>query len=346
VEPYTTPTRIPRLPDGAVWFNLSDPDKPLATKDRVLLFDIWDYTCINCLRTLPYLREWYDRYQQLDFTLIGIHTPEFPFAKDPANLQRAVRRLGIRWPVVLDNDQSIWTSFANRYWPTKYLADHKGYLRYRHAGEGQNQRFERAIQELLQETREGLDLPEIMEPVREDDSPTTVCEPTTPELQVDSLGNAPTNLSPGARHKYTLPDSLESGKIYLQGEWQAVAHGQRLLSKTGRIVLNYRAARCNAVLGTQFEASTSGTITETIPVEISLDGTSLTPDHFAQDVLQQEGQAVVRIDAPRMYSLVHHQAVESHSLTLAVPAPGLVFYAFSFESCASDQKSPQSKAEV
>ncbi|MGD8621565.1 MAG: redoxin domain-containing protein [Anaerolineales bacterium] len=346
MEPYTTPTRIPRLPDDAIWINLPDPDKLPAIKNRVLLFDIWDYTCINCLRTLPYLREWYARYQQLDFTLIGVHTPEFPFAQNPANVRRAAQSLGIRWPVVLDNDQSIWTAFANRYWPTKYLVDHRGYLRYRHPGEGQYAAFESALQALLQARDESVDLPEIMPSVREEDKPGAFCLPTTPELQADSLGNPSEGNLPGIRHDYILPDSYEQGKFYLQGEWEAIPQGHRLLSETGRIVLNYEAANCNAVLGPNLDTGSSGSAEGNIPVEIQMDGKSLPPQNYGQDVLQNEGYAVLRVDVPRMYSLIVHQSVEQHQLALDLSSPGLNFYAFSFESCASGQKSTQSKAEV
>lgn len=345
VEPYSTPTRMPRLPDQTIWINRPHPGDAPGFENQVLLFDVWDYTCVNCLRTLPYLREWYARYQQLDFTLIGVHTPEFPFAGELENVRRAVQRLGIRWPVVLDNDQSIWTAFANRYWPTKYLADRKGYLRYRHAGEGQYQAFEVALQELLRESDGQVELPEIMNPVREEDHPAVVCLPTTPELQADSLGNPVADDHHGSRFTYTLPGRYEQGKFYLQGSWESIPHGHRLVSEQGRIVLSYEAARCNAVLSGNYDASNPEFHLDGINVNLNLDGAPLPPEGYAQDVLQLEGQSVVRVDTPRMYSLVEHGAVEAHLLSLEILEPGLAFYAFSFESCASNQKSPQSSVE-
>jgi thiol-disulfide isomerase/thioredoxin len=344
VEPYTTPIRIPHIPTNAVWINSPVPLDPGALHGRVLLFDIWDYTCINCLRTLPYLREWYSRYQDLDFTLVGIHTPEFPFAKKPENVQQTVKRLGIRWPVILDNDQAIWTSFANRYWPTKYLADREGYLRYRHAGEGQYHIFENALQEILLEGGDDLDLPDIMEPVRDEDHPGAVCLPTTPELQADSLGNPLTNQSMDAH--YSLPSTLNQGEFYLEGDWIAVPHGHKLRSASGRILLKYEASRCNAVLSVSTSQAPSSVSSEFIPIEIFLDESPLPQDHFAEDIFASDMSAILRVDIPRMYSITRHLQVEVHTLSLNIKDPGLVFYAFSFESCASVQTTPQSNTEV
>lgn len=341
VEPYATPTRIPHLPEDTIWINDTVPAGRKELQGRVLLFDIWDYTCINCLRTLPYLREWYHRYQHLDFILIGIHTPEFPFAKEPENVRRAVQRLGIRWPVVLDNDQAIWTAFANRYWPTKYIADRSGYLRYWHAGEGRYQQLEKAIQELLNEGEAELELPEIMSPVRTEDETGSICQPTTPELQADSLGNPLSVDRPDPSMSYSLPESIEPGKFYLEGDWVSVPFGHSLRGRHGRIVLKYEAARCNAVLDGELEHPH-----EQIPVRIQLDGQPLPEECFGQDILQREGYTLLRMDSPRLYALVEQPAIERHTLTLEITAPGLTFYSFSFESCASDKKNPQSNSEV
>jgi hypothetical protein len=347
VEPYKSPTRVPHLPEDAIWLNDAPAAGLTSQPDRTLLFDIWDYTCINCLRTLPYLREWHRRYQQFGLTIIGVHTPEFSFAQDPTNVRRAVQRLGINWPVVLDNNQSIWTAFANRYWPTKYLADHRGYLRYRHPGEGGYGEFEAAIQELLLEASPDLDLPDIMQPIRPDDKPGAVCERTTPELQSDALGNPRPEAAPGTVQTYSIPDTLQPGKFYLEGDWESVPDGHRLHGQDGQIVLAYEAARCNAVLSAETQPFPDPEEPfEPIPVELNQDGDPLPTEHFGQDVFQDLQRALVRIDSPRMYSLIESPGVESHRLSLMIRNPGLIFYAFSFESCASVQKSPQSKAEV
>jgi thiol-disulfide isomerase/thioredoxin len=346
VEPYSSPTRIPHLPEDAIWLNDAPAAGLTALQDRTLLFDFWDYTCINCLRTLPYLREWHRRYQHFEFTMIAIHTPEFPFAEDPENVRRAVQRLGVSWPVVLDNDQSIWTSFANRYWPTKYLADHNGYLRYRHAGEGDYGKIEAAIQDLLLEAAPGLELPEIMQPVRPDDKPGAVCERTTPELQAGSLGNPETGPALDVVLSYSLPDMLEPGKFYLEGGWETVPHGHRLHGEIGRIELVYEAARCNAVLNADQQHQTPEKPLEPILIELIQDDVPLSSEYFGQDVFQDQQRAFVRVDSPRLYSLIELPAVEGHRLSLEISTPGLTFYSFSFESCASVQKSPQSKTEV
>src|SRR5215210_9183785 len=132
--------RAPRLPAGAgPWLN----GPPLALeglRGGVLLVDFWTYSCLNCLPTLPALRAWWARYRGCGLTVLGVHTPEFEFEREPAAVGRALRELGVAYPVVLDNDRAIWQAFANRYWPHRYLVDAAGYIRHDHAGEGVRRR--------------------------------------------------------------------------------------------------------------------------------------------------------------------------------------------------------------
>jgi thiol-disulfide isomerase/thioredoxin len=128
------PVRAPHLAPGT-WLNAGPLDLK-ALRGRVVLVDFWDYTCINCLRTLPYLVEWHRRYREKGLTMIGVHAPEFSFARSADFVRQAIHDYGITYPVVLDNEHRTWYAFANRYWPAKYLIDHKGYLRYKRFGEG------------------------------------------------------------------------------------------------------------------------------------------------------------------------------------------------------------------
>ena len=123
-------------------------------EDKVILYDIWTYSCINCIRTLPFITAWDDKYADQGLLIIGIHSPEFE--KDINNVQKAVTQHGIIYPVVLDNDFETWKAFENRYWPRKYIADHEGYLRYDHIGEGRYDETEKVIQELLLERTNSL----------------------------------------------------------------------------------------------------------------------------------------------------------------------------------------------
>ncbi len=149
------PETLPDLSSAQQWFN-SPPVKADALKGRVVLVDFWTYSCINCLRTLPYLRAWADRYKDSGLVVLGIHTPEFAFEKDPDNVQRAVKELKIMYPVGLDNDYGIWKAFGNKYWPSDYLVDATGRVRYHHYGEGKYDETERHIQELLKERDNGI----------------------------------------------------------------------------------------------------------------------------------------------------------------------------------------------
>src|SRR3970040_2015035 len=125
---------------------------------KVVLYDIWTYSCINCIRTLPYITTWNEKYADDGLLIIGIHSPEFEFEKDVKNVQMAVEKYGIKYPVVLDNEWQTWKAFENRYWPRKYIADHEGYIRYDHIGEGSYQETEKVIQQLLEERADNLAL--------------------------------------------------------------------------------------------------------------------------------------------------------------------------------------------
>jgi cytochrome c biogenesis protein CcdA/thiol-disulfide isomerase/thioredoxin len=156
----------PELVAGGRWYNTQSiagatrpsadkPAPPLTMKmlrGKVVLLDFWTYSCINCVRTLPYLKQWYETFGNTNFVIIGVHTPEFEFEKNPENVRKAIADLGIPWPVVLDNDYRQWRAYGNRYWPAHYFIDARGHLRYRHFGEGDYQKSKEVIRELLKET--------------------------------------------------------------------------------------------------------------------------------------------------------------------------------------------------
>lgn len=168
---------------GPVWLN-SPPLTLRQLRGRLVLLDFWDFTCVNCLRTLPYVTAWHRRYEPYGVQVLGIHSPEFYFSKAPGVVEAALRELGIDYPVMLDNDYTVWKLFANRYWPTKYLIDGEGYLRYAHFGEGAYTETEQAIQELLREQTPGLTLPSPLPLVRPLDAPGALafCPQPSPEI--------------------------------------------------------------------------------------------------------------------------------------------------------------------
>ena len=147
-------SRFKKAPDlvGITGYINTSPEELKATmKDKVVLYDIWTYSCINCIRTLPYINAWNVKYADKGLLIIGIHSPEFEFEKDINNVKTAVENYGIKHPVVLDNDMKTWKAFENRYWPRKYIADSEGYIRYDHIGEGGYAETEKIIQQLLEE---------------------------------------------------------------------------------------------------------------------------------------------------------------------------------------------------
>ncbi len=146
----------PDLVGIAHYLNTTPEELRNEMKDKVILYDIWTYSCINCIRTLPYITAWNDKYADQGLLIIGIHSPEFEFEKDPENVKMAIEKYGISYPVVLDNDMETWKAFDNRYWPRKYIADHEGYIRYDHIGEGGYQETEKIIQQLLDERNTSL----------------------------------------------------------------------------------------------------------------------------------------------------------------------------------------------
>src|ERR1043166_9433641 len=171
--------RAPEI--GRVWLN-SPPLSFRQLRGRAVLVDFWDYTCVNCIRTLPYVKAWHERYKDVGLTVIGVHTPEFTFAQYESNVERGVRDFGLTYPIVIDSNYEIWKAFANRGWPSKFLLDKEGYLRYAHVGEGNYRECEEVIQELLREIDPDVLLPELMAPVREEDILGAICYPPTPEL--------------------------------------------------------------------------------------------------------------------------------------------------------------------
>ena len=269
-------------------------------RGRAVLLDFWDYTCVNCLRTLPYMREWHRRYGPLGLALVGVHAPEFSFARSRENVEAAARELSIEYPVVLDNEYRAWQAFATKYWPTKYLVDAAGYLRYSCEGEGRYAETEAAIQDLLREERPRLALPPLMEPVRVIDRPgaLAVCQPSSPELH--------------------LADAR--GRAALEGAWRN--DQEYIESGTGaRLGLDYAAAEVNAVIEGQGQ------------VTVLDNGGPLDHQSRAADICEKEdGRTVVVLDRPRLYRMVERDRFLRRRLELSFP-PGVRVYAFSFGTC-------------
>jgi thiol-disulfide isomerase/thioredoxin len=323
--------RAPEI--GRIWFN-SSPLSFHQLRGRVVLVDFWDYTCVNCIRTLPYIQAWHERYGNKGLTVIGVHTPEFTFAQYESNVERGIREFGLTYPIVVDNDREIWKAFANRYWPTKYLLDKDGYLRYAHFGEGAYRECEEVIRELLLEANSTLAFPPLMEPVRPEDRDGAVCYPPSGELYLGHargrIGNAG-GFQEDAIAEYALPETLEENCFYASGRWASTAE---YLEAAGegehRIVLKYHATGVNLVMA----APRGGTC----EVGILLDGKSLLRPQKGNDTrfraTDKGEESYVSVQQPRMYSLVKHPEFGEHVLELRCPV-GTALFAFTFTSCVN-----------
>jgi thiol-disulfide isomerase/thioredoxin len=331
--------RIVRAPEFArgEWLNVEHPLTMASLRGKTVLVDFWEYSCINCLRTLPYLHEWHRRYADKGLVIVGVHTPEFPFGRERQQIEQAVRELEIEYPVLMDNDFKTWDAFANRFWPAKYLIDPQGYLRYQSHGEGGYDEFEQAIQAVLRESDPTVDLPTIMSPMREEDRPGAVCYRPTPELHggLDrgALGN-PEGYASGVPVFYRLPKQRVQGAFYVAGAWQA---GQQHLAYQGQtegiIQIPYEAVEVNAVLSPHVETVERMLHPQTVGVEVWQDDTPLLEDRRGAD-LTEDGRVLV--DRPRMYNLVRNPDFEKHELTLRVKTRGFALYAFSFTGCVKE----------
>ena len=309
--------------------NLSD------LKGKVVLVDFWTYSCINCIRTIPYLVDWNEKYADRGLVIVGIHTPEFEFEKNIENVKAAVERFGIKYPVIQDNDKGTWNAYQNQYWPRKYIVDNEGYIRYDHIGEGGYSETEKVIQSLLQErsTQLGLDnggLP--------NSNNNTVIETTTTPENVQSvdfskinspelyfgyqfaraaLGNAE-GFRPDQTVNYSLAkidSDIKPNVIYLDGTWKNNADNMELQSEAGRIALVYSAKSINMVAGGTGEVS------------ISEDGSRLQGKHRGED-LSEEGKFTM--DGQRLYNLSTHDDYGTHSIVIDVKGKGFQAHTLTF----------------
>ncbi len=328
--------RIVRAPEfgAGAWLNSETPLTMAALRGRAVLVDFWEYSCINCLRTLPYLREWHRRYASKGLVIVGVHSPEFPFGRERQQLEQAIRELEIPYPVLMDNESKTWDAYANRFWPAKYLIDPHGYLRYQSHGEGGYGEFEQAIQAVLREADPNVDLPPIMQPMRDEDKPGAVCYRPTPELHAGldrgALGN-PEGYAGGVPMVYRLPKQRVTGAFYVSGAWQA---GQQHLTYQGQteafIHVPYEAVEVNAVFSPHIEAVERMLHPQTVSVEVWQDDAPLDEERHGSD-MTEEGRVLV--DRPRMYNLVRNPGFEPHELMLRVTTRGFALYAFSFTGC-------------
>jgi cytochrome c biogenesis protein CcdA/thiol-disulfide isomerase/thioredoxin len=287
----------------------SQPLTMEGLRNKVVVVDFWTYSCVNCVRTIPYLRAWYQTYKSKGLVIIGVHTPEFEFEKNPANVSRAIRDLGVEWPVVQDNDYSIWNSYENRYWPAHYFIDAQGHVRYFHFGEGEYDVGERVIQALLEEAGASVGGRIVSGPAQK-------IETKTPETYL-GYDRAQGFLSaieavPDKTAEYRPAGSPGNGQWNLEGRW-TITPQYIVPESSGTLQLGFRAKNVFLVI----EPQTAGG-----EIEVKVDGF---PGADTDDV--KDGVLVPA--ESRMYHLVGLKRPGAHLLNLAVKGR-IRLFAFTF----------------
>jgi len=303
----------PEFTDTQDWFN-TPGDKPLTMKGlrgKVVLIDFWTYSCINCIRTLPYLNAWNKRYAKDGLVIVGVHTPEFPFEREASNVEEAIKTDGIEYPVVQDNENGTWNAYGNLYWPAEYFIDAKGEVRYAHFGEGEYGEKEQVIRELLAEAGR--------EPGKaRADAHGIAAEPTvtTPEsyLGAERAGNFTNGTIKLGRQNYTL-EMPGDNELSYGGEWK-IGEQPVTAGKGAKLDLNFGARRVYLVLGSPGKPRR---------VKVMLDGKPIAAADDGSDV----HNGYVTVTDERLYNLVELPKVEHRVLEL-VPEEGVQGYAFTF----------------
>ncbi|MGH9244072.1 MAG: redoxin domain-containing protein [Acidimicrobiales bacterium] len=304
---------------AAGWLNVPEL-RPTDLDGRVVVYDFWTYSCVNCLRTLPYLRAWHERYQADGLVIVGVHSPEFDFEKGRENVSRAVDDLDVTWPVALDDDMVIWTLFQNAYWPAKYVVDRDGRLRYVHFGEGAYDETEDVLRSLLGVDRSAPRAAEV-----DGSGEPRAATGQTPETYLGSLRGrtaSPEGLDLGER-EFTAPRDMPDDSFALSGRWEVAEEYVGAREARAEIVLRYRASEVNLVLEAVGGAP--------IEVDVELDGEPLDPAAVAADVTTQPDETTaVSVNEPRLYALVADGPSGYHELRLTALASGVRAYAFTF----------------
>lgn len=296
-------------------------------KGKVVLVDFWTYSCINCIRTLPYLVDWNHKYSDKGLVIVGVHSPEFEFEKNIDNVKQAVTRFGIKYPVLLDNDHGTWNAFQNSYWPRKYLVDSEGYIRYDHIGEGGYVETENAIKNLLSErsNQQSIEISNINQTKLTVPGAQSVDfnQIKTPELYFGyqyaraQLGNIE-GFNPDRTVNYTIPTSnLKSNVIYLQGLWKNNPDSMELVGPDGKIILSYSSKSVNIVAGGKGE------------ITVKEDGKNTqTNNPFKGNELDTEGK--LNIDGQRLYNIADHGDYGNHHIEINAKGSGFKLYTFTF----------------
>ena len=323
-----------------VWHN-SEPFTIADQLERgnVVLVDFWTYTCINCIRTMPFLRDWHEKYSDSGLVILGVHSPEFDFEHDPGNVAAAIERLGIEWPIAQDNDFATWRAFGNQFWPAKYLISASGQVIYSHFGEGAYAQTEGSIRDAL--TAAGWDVSEIPIGTTAEPERDPFAEGQTRELYGGYARNYTQNGIYAAQVEYyegadeerlytdidTAAEERTHQQWYLQGLWrnerEAIVHARATAMLEDYLALVFRARSVNVVLSPPRD--------EPFEVVVELDGRPLLPAEAGADIVfDDEGRSLLRVDEARHYAIVELPEWGEHDLKLSSNSDNFAIFAFTF----------------
>jgi hypothetical protein len=296
--------RLAGFEGAAGWLN-SEPLTPDDLRGKVVLVDFWTYTCINWLRTLAWVRAWWERYADDGLVVVGVHTPEFPFERDVENVRAAVEAMRVGYPVALDPDYEVWNAFANRYWPAVYLADGDGRIRHHQYGEGGYAECEEAIQQLLG-TGDGL----------------VEVDPEGFEVQADwaTLSTPETYLGSQQGENFTRAEPLDLNEWTLVGDWTTGPRASVVHAPGGRIEFRFRARDAHLVMGPPARG-------ETVPFRVLLDGEPPGDAHGGD--VDADGRGTLA--EQRLHGLIRQPGpIRDRTLSVIFEAPGAEAYCFTF----------------
>ena len=301
--------KAPELIPGGVWFN-SSPLTLKELKGKVVIIDFWTYSCINCQRTFPYLRNWHEKYKDKGLVIIGVHAPEFEFEKNEKNVAQAIRDFKLEYPIVQDNNFETWQAYNNRYWPAKYFIDKDGYVRSSHFGEGAYDESEKIIQKLLKETG-AQDLSE------EINNPTYQVTSRTPEIylgfgRIDNFASIE-RIKEDTLATYTVPTSLKSNTFAFGGNWNVMEEYANP-QKGANLYLNFDSKEVFLVMRTKGGPAT---------VKVYLDDKI---QNFGED----NNNGVVIVNADKLYKLINLPSPGNHILRLEFQDNNIEVFAFTF----------------
>ena len=323
-------SKYPMAPDFVgieKWIN-SEPLNIAQLKGNVVLVDFWTYTCINCIRTLPYLKEWDKKYRDKGLVIVGVHTPEFEFEKKYDNVLKAVKDYNLKYPVAQDNNYVTWSLYQNRYWPHKYLIDIDGRIRYDHIGEGNYEETEMQIQKLLKERMQRMGEKASIDGSTSHPSDminSSFYDIRTPEIYFGyqftrgNLGNAD-SAKPEDTEKYILPKSISQNSVYLEGEWKNNADNMELESDEGSILLIFNSKSVNIVAGSEKGSK----------LYAFLDNEAESNKNKGSDITIEKNESTSEIKEFRLYNIGNAQNYDTHSINLKVKGKGFKIYTFTF----------------